>query len=102
MGWADSYIKLLKQDEVVKFRSHGNSMVPIIYSDDLATTIPATLVVKPNIVVGGVVLCKVKGIITYLHLVKAIEHGRFLIGNNKGGTNGWTPHVFGKVVAIEK
>lgn len=45
--------------------------------------VPATL--KP----GDVVLCRVKGS-DYLHLVKEISwDGMFLIGNNKGGINGW-------------
>lgn len=44
------------------------------------------------ITTGDIVLCKVKGTI-YLHLVKAISNAggatRYMIGNNKGNTNGW-------------
>ena len=40
--------------------------------------------VKP----GAIVLVKVKGNV-YLHLVKARDGERFLIGNNRGGINGW-------------
>jgi len=29
----------------------------------------------------------------YLHLIKAVNQGRFLIGNNRGGTNGWEGHT---------
>ena len=38
--------------------------------------------------VGDIVLCKVHGN-EYFHIVKAIEGGRFQIGNNRGFTNGW-------------
>lgn len=37
---------------------------------------------------GDVVLCRVRGQ-HYLHLVKAVQGDRYLIGNNRGGTNGW-------------
>lgn len=51
--------------------------------------------------VGDIVLCRVKGS-TYLHLVKAKSpDGRVLIGNNHGGTNGWTKAVYGRAVEIE-
>lgn len=37
---------------------------------------------------GDIVLCKVQGR-QYLHLIRAVrQDGTFLIGNNKGGTNG--------------
>lgn len=54
--------------------------------------------------VGDVVLCTVRGA-QYLHIVKAIqgEGARFLIGNNVGGTNGWTSasQVHGKLVRVD-
>jgi hypothetical protein len=52
--------------------------------------------------VGDIVLCKVSGN-QYLHLVKAIQGGRFQIGNNRGGTNGWVSRnaIFGRCVRIE-
>jgi hypothetical protein len=39
----------------------------------------------------------------YLHLVKAIDGERFLIGNNRGRTNGWVgPNaIFGRLVSVE-
>jgi SOS-response transcriptional repressor LexA len=53
--------------------------------------------------VGDIVLCKVRGA-HYLHLVKAVKGDEYLIGNNKGGTNGWTgrQHIFGLVTKVEK
>jgi hypothetical protein len=38
--------------------------------------------------VGDIVLVRLHGR-EYLHLVKAIQGGRSLIGNNRGGVNGW-------------
>lgn len=38
--------------------------------------------------IGDVVLVRVNGAV-YLHLIKARQGDRFLIGNNRGGTNGW-------------
>jgi hypothetical protein len=52
--------------------------------------------------VGDVVLCSVHGN-QYLHLVKARNGERLLIGNNVGGTNGWIGpnQLFGKLVRVE-
>ena len=51
-------------------------------------------------VVGDVVLCRVNGN-EYLHLVKAVQGDRALIGNNKGGTNGWTKAIYGRCIKVE-
>ena len=39
----------------------------------------------------------------YLHLIKAIQGDRFLIGNNRGGTNGWVGAncIYGIATKIE-
>ncbi len=37
---------------------------------------------------GDIVLVRVSGR-DYLHLIKAVSRQRFLIGNNRGGINGW-------------
>ena len=52
--------------------------------------------------VGDIVLCKVRGF-EYLHLVKAIQDGRFQIGNNRGGINGWigSQSIFGRCMRVE-
>jgi hypothetical protein len=74
--------------ETVTFRPNGNSMVPLIHSRDEVVVAP----VDPNSVeVGDIVLTRVAGSV-YIHLVKAIEPAkrRVQIGNNRGGTNGWT------------
>lgn len=99
MGWATGHIAKLKAGETVRFRPHGNSMRGRINSGDLCTVEPVNAPVEP----GDVVLCKVNGN-QYLHLVKAVQGQRILIGNNVGGTNGWIgPNaVYGKLVAVER
>ena len=85
MGWATMYIDKLLNGEVVEFRPRGNSMRGIVNSGDLVVVEP----VKKNINIGDVVLCRVRGR-EFLHKVKAINSkGQYLIGNNRGGTNGW-------------
>jgi hypothetical protein len=52
--------------------------------------------------VGDIVLVRVNGH-AYLHLIKAIDRGRFLIGNNRGKINGWVgPNaIYGLATRIE-
>jgi hypothetical protein len=52
--------------------------------------------------VGDVVLVRCRGH-EYLHLVKARQGDRFLIGNNRGGLNGWVGRraIFGVATQIE-
>lgn len=50
---------------------------------------------------GEIVLCSVNGG-QFLHIIKGRRgNGQFLIGNNRGGTNGWTSSIYGRVVAVE-
>lgn len=53
--------------------------------------------------VGAIVLCRVKGN-DYLHLIKAIDGDRFLIGNNRGGINGWITAraIHGRCTRVER
>jgi hypothetical protein len=97
MGWASSYIEQLRQGLAVQFRPRGNSMSPRINSGDLCHVSPCTVA---DLAVGDVVLCHVGGA-DYLHLVKAIQRHRVLIGNNRGGTNGWTTRIYGKLTGTE-
>ncbi len=106
MGWAEKYIQKLADGEEVSFRPKGNSMVPKINSGDLVTVSPDVLDEDNPPAKDDIVLCKVKGR-EYVHLVKAIkgegDKRRFLIGNNKGGTNGWIglSAIYGKVINVE-
>lgn len=100
MGWADHHILCLKAGETVQFRPRGSSMTPRIESGQLVTVEPI-LDKAPE--VDEVVLCEVAGA-QYLHLVKAVQPKRVLIGNNHGRLNGWTPRhrVYGRLVKVER
>lgn len=75
----------------------GNSMVPLIKSGQKHKLEPITI---ENVNIGDIVYCKVKGNY-YTHLVKAKNDKKgCLIGNNKGGINGWTKNIYGKVIEI--
>lgn len=70
-----------------------------VESGQLCTVAPVSIEgVEP----GDVVLCSVGGS-QYLHLVKAKQGGRLLIGNNIGRTNGWigVNGLYGKLVRVE-
>jgi SOS-response transcriptional repressor LexA len=66
---------------------------------DLVTLDPCS---RENLEVGDIVLVKIRGRV-YLHLIKAKSKGRFLIGNNRGGTNGWVSanSIYGVAIQIE-
>lgn len=98
MGWASLHIERLRKGETVSFRPRGRSMSGKVESGQLCTVEP---VAAPELRVGDIVLCKVRGR-EYLHLVEAIRGGQFLIGNNRGGTNGWISAgaVFGRCINV--
>ena len=100
MGWATHYISQLKTGQSVQFRPHGHSMAGKIASGQLCTVDPIPSDRPP--LVGEIVLCVVKGN-QYLHLVKAERGGRYQIGNNRGGINGWVGlgQIFGRCVRVE-
>lgn len=101
MSWATPYIEALETQQTVQFRPRGNSMSPLIKSGELVT------VEKfdgdfSKLKRRDIVLCKVNGK-QYLHLVlQIVKHpDQAQIGNNKGGVNGWTRNVYGKVIKVE-
>lgn len=100
MGWATAYISKLRDGETVSFRPRGNSMVGKIDSGQLCTVQPVDDCSLLH--VGEIVLCKVRGK-EYLHLIKAIQGGRFQIGNNRGLINGWigANSIFGRLIRVE-
>jgi hypothetical protein len=100
MGWASGYIKKLLDGETIKCRPRGNSMKGKINSGQLCTIMP--LEKYDPIKVGDIVLCKVRGN-EYLHLVKAVNGERYMIGNNFGKINGWVgrSQIFGVLVNVE-
>jgi phage repressor protein C with HTH and peptisase S24 domain len=99
MGWASAHIASLQEGKTVSFRPRGNSMAPRIRSGQLCTVEP---VEADDVRKGDIVLCKVRGS-EYLHLVKSVQGRRFLIGNNRGGINGWigSTSVFGRLTKVE-
>lgn len=98
MGWATRHIAKLKDGNEAQFRPRGHSMTGIVNDGDLVTVAP----VEGDLEVGDVVLCKVKGR-EYLHLIAGKRDDQYLIGNNRGGINGWTArkNIFGKLTSVE-
>jgi hypothetical protein len=100
MSWADNAKKMLRAGATVTVRPRGQSMRGRIESGDVVTLKPA----KPDEVqVGDAVLVRVKGR-DYLHLVKAKDGDRLLIGNNRGVINGWVgpTALYGVAEKVEK
>jgi len=94
MNWK---LDKLQKGETFITSEKGNSMVPLVKSGQDHKLAPATW---ENVAVGDIVYCKVKGRY-YTHLVKAKNQDKGCqIGNNKGGINGWTKQVYGKVIEI--
>ncbi len=90
-------IEKLAQGETFITKEKGNSMVPLIHSGQEHKLAPAKW---EDVEVGDIVYCKVKGNL-FTHIVKAKDLNKgCLIGNNRGGVNGWTKQVFGKVIEI--
>lgn len=90
-------LERLLNGETLTTSEKGNSMVPLINSGQEHILEPATW---ETVEVGDIVYCKVKGNF-YTHIVKGKNDNRgCLIGNNKGGINGWTKNVYGKVIQI--
>ena len=73
----------------------GNSMTPVLKSRQPVRLAPISEEIKR----GDIVFCKVRGNY-YTHLVTAVGKRGYLISNNHGHVNGWTKHVYGKVVEI--
>lgn len=99
MGWASRHIERLQKGETVTFRPHGTFVRGKVESGELCTVEPVD---REALDVGAIVLCRVKGN-ELLHLVKAIDGDRFLIGNNRGKSNGWVgaSAIFGRCTRVE-
>lgn len=99
MGWATSYIEMLKRGETLEFQPRGNSMMPRIKSGQMVTVAPVDRDVQ--LAVGDVVLCRVHGR-EYLHFIKAIKSDgkQYVIGNAHGFINGTISRgqIFGRLV----
>ncbi len=102
MGWAIHHIKKLQAGKNVSFRPAGRSMAGLIDGGDTVYIESVSKVTVP-ILVGDIVLCKVKGR-EYLHKVLAIKGNQFQIGNARGRTNGWITinAIYGICTDIQK
>ncbi len=99
MGWTTYAMERLLKGQKVTIRPHGHSMTGKVNSGDEVNLEPCPEIdLRP----GDVVLVRVKGTI-FLHLIKAIDGDRVLIGNNRGKLNGWTHRskVYGLAVEID-
>lgn len=99
MSWALRAKEALRRGETVQVRPRGNSMQGKVNDGALVTLAPCDVA---TLQVGDIVLVRVHGN-DYLHLIKAIQGDRFLIGNNRGGINGWVGKnaIYGKATRIE-
>lgn len=100
MGWVNDARDQLAKGERAKVRPVGGSMHGRIESGQLVTI---AAVSASEVSVHDVVFVEWRG--NYLlHLVKEIQDGKFLIGNNLGKINGWVESsaIIGKVIAVEE
>lgn len=90
-------LEKLQNGETFVTKERGNSMVPLLKSNQEHKLAPTTW---EAVDVGDIVYCKVSGFF-YTHLVTAknIKRG-CQISNNQGHVNGWTKRVYGKVIEI--
>ena len=99
MSWATHAKEALRRGETTTVRPRGHSMKGKVNDGATVTLEPCD---AAALQVGDIVLVRVRGT-DYLHLIKAIQGDRFLIGNNRGGTNGWVGRhcIFGIATKIE-
>src|SRR5436190_3402990 len=99
MSWAKYAVEALQRGETAQLKPRGHSMRGKVNDGDLVTVEPRD---PDKLAVGDVVLVRVRGNV-YLHLIKARDKDRFLIGNKRGGINGWVgPNcIYGVVTKIE-
>lgn len=101
MSWATAAIAQLASGENVDVRPRGHSMSGRVEDNDTVTLTPTNAELLVKLEIGDIVLVHVQGK-DYLHLVKAREGTRFLIGNNKGRINGWVEGtaIYAKAVSV--
>src|SRR5262245_8867184 len=99
MSWVSEAREALSRGEAVAVRPYGGSMRGRIESGQQVTLAPTRIA---ELAIDDVVFVRWKGNFV-LHLVKAVERERILIGNNLGKINGWVPaaDILGKVVSTE-
>lgn len=100
MSKASFIAGLLQEGKTIeRYKEAGNSMLPIIKSNQPVKLIPVTE--KTELKINDIVLCKVKGKY-YTHKISKIKESQYQISNNHGFVNGWVTkrNIFGKVTKI--
>ena len=100
MSKASFIAGLLQEGKTIeKYKEAGNSMLPIIKSNQPVKLIPVTEDIELKN--GDIVFCKVKGKY-YTHKISKTKENQYQISNNHGFVNGWITrkNIFGKVVKI--
>ncbi len=98
--WATVAFESLVRGESVQVRPRGHSMRGRIDDGALVTLEPCR---ADELVVGDIVLARVRSWLLVLHQVIGIESGRFQIGTVAGRSDGWVSaaDIFGRVVAVQ-
>lgn len=90
-------LEKLQNGETFTTKEFGNSMSPLIKSGQEHIIAPTNW---EDVKVDDIVYCKVAGrFYTHKVLAKTLNAG-CKIGNNKGGVNGWTKQIYGKVIEV--
>ncbi|ACZ10274.1 Uncharacterised protein [Sebaldella termitidis] len=104
MSKASFVASLLTQGQMIeKYKEAGNSMLPILKSNQPVTLEPVTD--ESDLKINDIVFCKVKGNY-YTHLISGVRnkngHTEYQISNNHKYVNGWIKkkNIFGRVVKI--
>lgn len=97
MSWTRYAVEALRRGEAARIRPHGRSMRGRIEDGDTVLLLPCC---QAQLRVGDAVLVRVRGSVL-LHLVHALQGERLLIGNNRGGINGWVGKAAVYGVAVE-
>lgn len=100
MSKASFIAGLLQEGKTIeRYKEAGNSMLPLIKSNQPVKLEPVTDQTELNI--KDIVFCKVKGNY-YTHLISGIRENQYQISNNHGFVNGWINrrNIFGKVIKI--
>lgn len=99
--WATVAFEALTRGEAVQVRPRGHSMRGRIEDGALVTLEPCH---AAELVVGDIVLARVRGWLLVLHQVLAVEPERWEIGNTAGRSDGWVAagDIIGRVVAVNR
>lgn len=99
MSWAANAKEKPQRNESAQIRPRGHSMTGKVDDGDPVTLPSCDPETRRR---GDRVLVRVPGT-AYLHLIKVINQGRCLIGNNRGGTYGWVgkPASYGRAIKVE-